>query len=391
MNVALLICKKSAQLWVKSNEPPLAKNGRRKGYMRVTKELWDEMGYEHLDLSSQNLRDHAARLEKSLGNAASNIVNRVGRRRTVNMESNETGQAEISDNFQLQRDANEEVDLDLHSVQEQSQVNPTGPVSTLSQEACKLLDKATQLFVLVNSDPSEYKSRQIDTRTKEKPSGNDLENINKTVEELMRQNVISPVENPWIANCVLYSTVSAFLLIKGWKKEHSGLIRCRKGYSDKSRREFEEKATELRKRISIAKAEWERLRGNKKVTKKGRKNWALLLKECKKILSSELVNYMEKKKAQLRKLKACYIRGKKQGEARSLNCQFTQDGRRVYAEFNLLCDVEEARPGYQKISSIGSRKPGDFCSENQRPITCLNNIYEWFTSCPQSPIDSHLK
>ena len=60
MNVAFLSCKKSAQLRVKSNEPPLAENGRRKGYMRVMKELWDKMGYEHLDLSSQNLRDHAA-------------------------------------------------------------------------------------------------------------------------------------------------------------------------------------------------------------------------------------------------------------------------------------------------------------------------------------------
>ena len=65
---------------------------------------------------------------------------------------------------------------------------------------------------------------------------------------------------------------------------------------------------------------------------------------------------MENKKAQLRKLKACYIRGKKQGEATSLNRQFTQDARRLYAEFNLLCDVEEARPRYQKISSIGSRE-----------------------------------
>ena len=46
------------------------------------------------------------------------------------MESNETGQAEIGDNFQSQRDANEEVDLDLHRVQEQGQVNPTGPFST---------------------------------------------------------------------------------------------------------------------------------------------------------------------------------------------------------------------------------------------------------------------
>ena len=125
----------------------------------------------------------------------------------------------------------------------------------------------------------------------------------------MWQNPISPVENPfgylWIANCALYSTVIAFLLIKGWKKEHSGHTRYRKGLSDKSRREVEEKANEFRKRIFIATVEWERLRGNKKGTKKRRKNQAFLLEECKNISCSELVNYMEKKKAQLRKLKAC--------------------------------------------------------------------------------------
>ena len=29
-------------------------------------------------------------------------------------------------------------------------------------------------------------------------------------------------------------------------------------------------------------------------------------------------------------------------------------------------------------------------SENQRPITCLNNMYKWFTSCPLAPMDQHL-
>ena len=32
----------------------------------------------------------------------------------------------------------------------------------------------------------------------------------------------------------------------------------------------------------------------------------------------------------------------------------------------------------------------EFTSENQRPITCLNNMYKWFTSCLQNPIGSHL-
>ena len=64
------------------------------------------MGYEHLDLSSQNFCNPAACLEKSFGNAASNIVYRVCRRRTGNMESNETGKVEIGDNFQSQQNVN---------------------------------------------------------------------------------------------------------------------------------------------------------------------------------------------------------------------------------------------------------------------------------------------
>ena len=35
-------------------------------------------------------------------------------------------------------------------------------------------------------------------------------------------------------------------------------------------------------------------------------------------------------------------------------------------------------------------KPGEFTSENQRPITCLNTIYKWFTSCLLKPVDKHL-
>ena len=41
--------------------------------------MWDDLGYQHLAFSSQNLRDHAAALEKTLGDAASDIVSRVGR------------------------------------------------------------------------------------------------------------------------------------------------------------------------------------------------------------------------------------------------------------------------------------------------------------------------
>ena len=36
-------------------------------------------------------------------------------------------------------------------------------------------------------------------------------------------------------------------------------------------------------------------------------------------------------------------------------------------------------------------KPGQLSSENQRPITCLNTLYKWFTSCLLKPVNHHLK
>ena len=36
-------------------------------------------------------------------------------------------------------------------------------------------------------------------------------------------------------------------------------------------------------------------------------------------------------------------------------------------------------------------KQGDFTSEDQRPITCLNTLYKWFTSRVLGPMEQHLK
>ena len=64
MNNDLLECKARAKDLVASDTPPCNENGRRKGYIVVMKELWDEKGYAHLKIKSQNLRDQASRLEK---------------------------------------------------------------------------------------------------------------------------------------------------------------------------------------------------------------------------------------------------------------------------------------------------------------------------------------
>ena len=69
--------------------------------------------------------------------------------------------------------------------------------------------------------------------------------------------------------------------------------------------------------ISIAAAE--RLRANRKLTSKGKKNRAKLLKNCKSLSVADLVVYMEKEKSKLRKLKRNFRRVKRLEEVRKLN------------------------------------------------------------------------
>ena len=67
MNKDILECKKKAQELISSENPPCNVNGRKRGYIDVMKELWDDTGYKNLQLKSQNLRDQASRLEKIRG------------------------------------------------------------------------------------------------------------------------------------------------------------------------------------------------------------------------------------------------------------------------------------------------------------------------------------
>ena len=70
INKALLDCKRRAKELVSSENPPFNENGKKIGYMYVMKELWDKMGYAHLNLTSGNLRDQSSKLEKVAHNIA---------------------------------------------------------------------------------------------------------------------------------------------------------------------------------------------------------------------------------------------------------------------------------------------------------------------------------
>ena len=65
MNSDLLECKRRAKELTSSQDPLRNANGKKKGYIFVMKELWEQKGYGHLGLKGQNLRDQASRLEKA--------------------------------------------------------------------------------------------------------------------------------------------------------------------------------------------------------------------------------------------------------------------------------------------------------------------------------------
>lgn len=64
MNKDILLCKERALELTKSENPPRKDDGKKKGYIEVMKQLWEELGYSYLGLKAQNLRDQASRLEK---------------------------------------------------------------------------------------------------------------------------------------------------------------------------------------------------------------------------------------------------------------------------------------------------------------------------------------
>lgn len=56
------------------------------------------------------------------------------------------------------------------------------------------------------------------------------------------------------------------------------------------------------------------------------------------------------------------------------------------AIFLAICDSPEYPSWFTQGKTTPIPKPGEFSSENQQPITCLNTIYKWFTACLFAPI-----
>lgn len=146
MKNLILQCREKALKLSNSEDPPRYENGRKIGYMRLMKDSWGKLGMEHLELTSQNLRDQAAALDKSIGSVAGNIASRVGRGRR-NGGGREGNEAEEEGN--LERDNSQHVNeqqrigATLHTEILQNQTMPHEEfINTLTQGERELFEKS---------------------------------------------------------------------------------------------------------------------------------------------------------------------------------------------------------------------------------------------------------
>ena len=356
MNNNLIECKQRAKHLAASENPPLKPDGKRKGYMQLMKEFWDDKGYANLQLSCQNLRDQAARIEKSLGNVQDVIRRNIRREERIQKDSTNEDLSNVeSESLFIQPNKDTDAGVEQSNLHEESfhQSQENIGFATTNTQVNEILDLAQPIFDLIVTSQGDFSNRTIDTRTKEKPTCTDINNINDACSLLLlrqRNNTESPRDDPfhylWLVNCVLYAVVAAFLLNKGWKKISAG----KKRSVDKDKDRLESQVKEIRRKLSIAQAEMDRIKKNQKITKKGKRNRKILLNYCKTISVAELVNFMEKEKSNLRKLKKVFSRKKKNEQARKLNIMFQKDPRRIYSSFNEMISnqSDEERPKFQQ-------------------------------------------
>ena len=283
----LLECKKRAQELASSEEPARNTNGRKKGYMKILNELWSDLGYAGLNLTSQNSRDQAARMEKTMGNVRDTITRNAGNRREKQNRARESEELIMqefrnefivrqSDTANLHSTASTQVPVG-HNTSTSTQAPEGHSVSPISTSVCELLQLTDPILASVAKSPGDFSGRRHDTRTKQRPTGAEVKDVNAAVSVLLKHNKIpDPAQDPfgylWIANCILYSVIVAFYISKGWKKGDGNRERTGKPkQSSKAKEEFEAQAREIRGKLSKAKAEIERLKSNKIITKKERR------------------------------------------------------------------------------------------------------------------------
>ena len=287
MCVDLLTCKDEAKQLHTSEECPTNEKGRKIGLMQLTLKFWNEKGYESLGKTAQNLRDKLSHLEKTCKVNALRITNEI-------REQRETGE---------QRPNNSELGVQDQSSEDQSSEQPSEQQQNIdwTNEDLNRIAQITQaakcIFDDIVTDTGNMQKRDVNTFVKKNNyiKKKDLDRLQHSAKSLIKA---SPADNPlqyfWEYNCAIYSVV------KAWKSIHSKEKNANKerknGGKPRWMANLERKMNYLRKQISQICEEIKRLRVNRKLTPRMKKNRSWMAKETKGKINIECLTTLKERK-----------------------------------------------------------------------------------------------
>ena len=141
-------------------------------------------------------------------------VGRTGEETTI--ENANIPELETASN--LHSETNNTEEGDEAQKEQTSETNTSGELTSSEEnsEIIELVESACIILASIVHPQGDFCECDVDTRIKEKPTNGDIENINEAIENVMEKNKVSEIDQPfvnlWMANCILYAVVGAFLL-----------------------------------------------------------------------------------------------------------------------------------------------------------------------------------
>ena len=337
---------------------------------------WNEMGYDHLNLSTQNLYDRAAKAER--GSKALREYMEEQREQSAGTKNNNEGQesqnrSEISESYEFSSVS--ETDNYADQNQPAATREPTSQLtepSTVEENNARnsvLFNKAKEVYSVIYNDEMSVNERQWSTKPRKIPTTKDLKMLNEITEKLISiMQTNSDNQKLWQLNCITYSVAVAWREINSEISENPGVKTRNKGTSH-----LENKITQTRQLLSKTKAERKAQMKGAKMTKKRRKRRRKIQTECDALSVNGLTEFIDKLKHRLKNL----ARKNRQREARQKQRKWDNAFQRDQGSvFKHLSESLKRKKDKEKPRLSKNEKKFEQADKHGKDQRCFQNINE---------------
>ena len=172
---------------------------RKMGYMEYLLQLWNKKGYEHLDLSAQNLVDVANQAERKARKLETCISHTINEERIIS-NTIMTNAFIIDNTLECQ---------ELQELQELQNTECTLDIDIYRLE--KLVEHSEEIFNSLNSDVGDFSKRNWKTKFRSALNESEINYIDKACLNLILKKNITDSDDKlmslWLLNCIVYSVI----------------------------------------------------------------------------------------------------------------------------------------------------------------------------------------